>query len=89
MEKQRLLSKLTLIRSKGFDVSESELTRNAFAIATPVFSQAGDLLGVLTVAGPTLEYEQDKLGELVALLIQRSTDIPFAGPVPELSTEPS
>lgn len=87
LEKQKLLGDLAQIRTKGFDLSESELTRHAFAIATPVFSQAGDLLGVLTVAGPTLEYQKEKLGEIVALLNQKSSDIPFSGPSAKLETQ--
>ena len=87
LERQKLLSDLAQIRTKGFDVSESELTRHAFAIATPVFAQTGDLLGVLTVAGPTLEYQKEKLGEIVALLDQKSSDIPFSGRAARLEAQ--
>lgn len=78
-DKRRLIDDLSKIRIKGFDVSESELTRHAFAVAIPVFSNAGDLLGVLTVAGPTLEYEKDRLNDLVQMLKQHAHTIPFAG----------
>lgn len=81
VEKTRLTSDLVKIRSAGFNLSESELTRHAFAIAVPVFSQSDDLLGVLTVAGPTLEYQKEKLADLVALLNHKSQEIMLASPI--------
>ncbi|MEO0953251.1 MAG: IclR family transcriptional regulator [Pseudomonadota bacterium] len=60
------------VRKKGFDLSESELTRHAFAVAVPILNGSGDLLGALTLAGPTLEYSKDRLDEFVALLNRKS-----------------
>ncbi|MEJ8562343.1 IclR family transcriptional regulator [Yoonia sp. GPGPB17] len=70
--KAALYRDLEPIREKGFDLSESELTRHAFAVAVPVLANTGELQGALTLAGPTLDYSRDKLEHLVALLNEKS-----------------
>ena len=70
--RSELYRDLEPIRKKGFDLSESELTRHAFAVAVPVSNSAGDLQGALTLAGPTLEYSKDKLDQLIELLNEKS-----------------
>ncbi|MEM9229140.1 MAG: IclR family transcriptional regulator [Pseudomonadota bacterium] len=70
--KAALYRDLGPIRDKGFDLSESELTRHAFAVAVPVLAETGELQGVLTLAGPTLDYSKEKLEHFVSLLNEKS-----------------
>lgn len=65
---KELTDRLPEIRDRGFDVSVSELTKGAFAIAVPAVSAEGDLIGVLTLAGPSDGLTEEDRAQYLALL---------------------
>ena len=87
--KADLLDSLDDVRARGFEISHSELTRHAFAVAVPVLAFPDRLLGVLTLAGPTPAYRESDVDELVALLTEKAARIPAsAQSIPSASVTP-
>lgn len=71
-----LQARIEGIRARGFDMSMSELTAHAFAIAVPVLSECGELFGVLTVAGPETSYSEKAGKAAISLLKEQAGLIP-------------
>jgi DNA-binding IclR family transcriptional regulator len=55
-DKDRLAAELEKVRKQGVAVSVGERAADACAIAAPVFDQGRDLVGALTIAGPTSRF---------------------------------
>ncbi|WP_172294503.1 IclR family transcriptional regulator [Pseudoruegeria sp. HB172150] len=66
-------ARLTKVRACGYDVSVSELTQDAFAVACPALTAEGDLIGALTLAGPSSSLSEEMQAQYVALLQQQAT----------------
>lgn len=49
---EEILAHLQVVRSRGFDVCESELDANVWAVAAPVRSSVGDVVASVTLAAP-------------------------------------
>jgi DNA-binding IclR family transcriptional regulator len=75
-ELKALASRLAEIRKRGHDLSRSELTAHAFAIAVPVVAESGALFGVLTAAGPETNYAEPAGEAALALLKEQARLIP-------------
>lgn len=75
-ELNALQPRLAEIRARGVDVSRSELTAHAFAIAVPVLAESGALFGVLTLAGPETSYTEKEGKAAIALLKEQARLIP-------------
>jgi DNA-binding IclR family transcriptional regulator len=59
----------------GYAITVGERVDGASGIATPVFDSAGDLVGALTVQGPTLRMPYDKCVEWVDVLVEHAERI--------------
>lgn len=77
----RLKARVAEIRDRGYDVSVSELTQDAFAVACPAISTEGELLGVLTLAGPSGGLTEALTENYVSLLSAQVALIPQASAV--------
>jgi IclR family transcriptional regulator, KDG regulon repressor len=63
---------MAVIRENGYAVSTGERVPDSRAVAAPVFDAHNILTGALTVAGPTSRLTDDKLGEIVAAVVESS-----------------
>ncbi|MBO1267301.1 IclR family transcriptional regulator [Arthrobacter cavernae] len=70
-----LLEELRLVREQGYAILDDELEEGLFVIACPVRDSSGQLLGVLTVNGPTQRIKADDLGPLVEKLQQAADKV--------------
>lgn len=58
---QSLRSQLKIIRRQGYAFSDGEWVEDAAGIAAPIFDIKGDILGALTVSGPSFRFTQEKI----------------------------
>lgn len=84
-ERDALEKRLNEVRATGHDISEGELTANAFAIAQPVLTSSGGLLGVLTLAGAATKLTPELSERYVELLAQQSRLLPADALAPRLA----
>lgn len=49
----RIRDQLAAIRSQGFHISQSGIEANATGVGAPIFDRYGDILGAISVSGPT------------------------------------
>lgn len=73
-----LLEELRRVREQGYAILDDELEEGLFVIACPVRDSAGQLLGALTVNGPTQRIKADDLGSLAAKLQQAADKVAAA-----------
>lgn len=62
---ERLRADLERIRQQGWAFSAGEVTKNSAAVAVPVFSQGGEVIAGLSIAGPAARFDQGRIPELV------------------------
>lgn len=60
-----LMGELRRVRDLGYSILDDELEEGLFAIGVPVRDDAGGLLGVLTINGPTQRLKSDRLPSTV------------------------
>lgn len=70
-----LLEELRRVREQGYAVLDDELEEGLFVVACPVRDSAGQLLGALTVNGPTQRVKLDDLEPLVGKLQQAADKV--------------
>jgi DNA-binding IclR family transcriptional regulator len=56
-------------RSDGYAITAGERDDSASGLSAPVFDSAGDILGAVTISGPTLRMPQQQCEEWVDLLV--------------------
>lgn len=74
-ERTSVEARLSEVRTRGHDVSVSELTQGAFAVAAPVLGPDGQLNGVLTLAGPASALTEASQEEYLALLREQAARV--------------
>ncbi|WP_115788962.1 IclR family transcriptional regulator [Arthrobacter silvisoli] len=70
-----LLEELRRVREQGYAILDDELEEGLFVIACPVRDTSGQLLGALTLNGPTQRIKADDLGSLAAKLQQAADKV--------------
>lgn len=70
-----LLQELHHIREQGYSVIEDELEEGLFAAGCPVRDPAGELIGILTINGPTQRFKSDQLPHTIDQLRQAADEI--------------
>jgi DNA-binding IclR family transcriptional regulator len=63
---KRLLRELRHIRARGYGVDEEEREIGVRCVAAPIRNHAGDVVGAISVAGPTERMPQDLIGSDMA-----------------------
>jgi DNA-binding IclR family transcriptional regulator len=76
---------LQLVRARGFDICESELDENVWAVSAPVRASTDDVVASVTLAAPqqriSTEQERNRAIELiVATASAMSADLGWSGP---------
>lgn len=64
-DKNKLRHVLEDDRIKGYTFSHSELENYTSALAAPIFDYTGEIVGGLSIAGPDVRFQEDRLPELV------------------------
>lgn len=65
----RLRKELATIRRRGYATSFGERQAGAASVAAPVFDQDGDVVAVLSVAGPAMRFKPDPGSQVVTDLL--------------------
>lgn len=78
--------RLRLIRSRGFDLCESELDENVWAVSAPVRNSTDSVVASVTLAAPgsrvAAEKDRDKCIDIITSAAGKmSADLGWAGPV--------
>ena len=68
VDAEKLRSRLDCIRQSGVAIAMEESVRDGTAISAPIFGPQGELVGALTVAGPTARLER-QIDEISRLLL--------------------
>jgi IclR family transcriptional regulator, acetate operon repressor len=66
---------LAQIKRRGFAVSKGELIQGAVAISAPIFNGAGEVLGSLSVFGPSIRLSDARILTFAPLLIREAREI--------------
>jgi IclR family transcriptional regulator, KDG regulon repressor len=66
---------LELTKSRGYAVSESERVEGVSCVAAPIFGVHGEILGALTISGPSTRFSEQKIQEHAELLIEITKQI--------------
>jgi DNA-binding IclR family transcriptional regulator len=66
---------LTQIKRRGFAVSKGELIEGAVAVSAPFFNSSGDVVGSLSVFGPSVRLSDARILTFAPLLIHEAGEI--------------
>jgi IclR family KDG regulon transcriptional repressor len=80
-----LRRELSKVRQKGFALDDEEEELEVRCLAAPVFSQSGECLAALAIAGTTGEVRDDKLDEFAGCLLQTTRTISHPAKLASLS----
>ena len=69
VERNRLEEEFTVIRERGYALSQGELFSEVAGMAAPVFNHDGSVAGALTIAGPIQRFTKDRQEEMVDNLL--------------------
>lgn len=81
---------LAEIRLRGYDVSESELDENVWAVSAPVRSSTGEVLASITLAAPSQRmteesHRSDAVNVIRAAAAEMAADLGWIAPEPEFT----
>ncbi|MDR7313793.1 IclR family transcriptional regulator [Brevibacillus nitrificans] len=74
-DKERLRQELELAREKGYTISCSELENDTVSIAAPIFDHTGRLVAGISIAGPQVRFEKERIPDLIGHLLKTSEEI--------------
>lgn len=74
-DKERLRQELELAREKGYTISSSELENDTVSIAAPIFDHTGRLVAGISIAGPQVRFEKERIPDLIGHLLKTSEEI--------------
>ena len=66
---------LELSKNRGYAVSESERVEGVSCVAAPIFGVKGEILGALTISGPSTRFSEQKILEHAELLMKTTKQI--------------
>jgi IclR family transcriptional regulator, KDG regulon repressor len=72
---QVMLQELDKIRQRGFAVSHGEWTQDASGVAAPVFGPSRDVIGALTISGPTQRFTRDTIEKYAREVVTSAHEI--------------
>lgn len=75
VDKQKLKIILEQSRQDGYAISYSELENNTCSVAAPIFDYTGHVVGGLSVAGPDVRFNKERLPELIKKVKQATAEI--------------
>ena len=71
-DKKRLESELSKCRAQGFSVSEGERLSDTTSIAAPIFGPNHEVLGVISVTGPSARLTRNRCKAIAPVLLRRA-----------------
>jgi IclR family transcriptional regulator, acetate operon repressor len=66
---------LAQIKDRGFAISKSELIQGAVAVSAPFFNGAGEVVGSLSVFGPSVRLSDAQIAKFGKLLVREAREI--------------
>jgi DNA-binding IclR family transcriptional regulator len=70
-----LENQLVTIRERGWAMADSELEIGLIAIAAPIFRESGDMIGALSISGPTMRMTREVTEHYAELLLQETARV--------------
>jgi IclR family transcriptional regulator, acetate operon repressor len=74
-EAKRHARELAQIRDRGFAVSKNELIQGAVAVSAPLFNGSGEVIGSVSVFGPSVRLSDARISTFARLLIREAREI--------------
>jgi DNA-binding IclR family transcriptional regulator len=74
-EVKKLAPALAQIRERGFAVSKGELIQGAVAVSAPVFDGSGEVVGSLSLFGPSVRLSDPRIATFARLLMREAREI--------------
>lgn len=74
-EPEKLRKELEKVKDRGWAYSDEEFAEGVRAVAGPVFNYSGNILGAVSVVGPTLRLSDDSIGDLSEIIREKSKTI--------------
>lgn len=75
IDRAALVTELEHVREQGYSVSRGERQPGAGAVAAPVFTYTGDVVGAISVCGPAERFDEVTVARLIPQVITASQDI--------------
>lgn len=69
------LRELDLVRANGYAIDNEECEAGARCVAAPIRNHVGKIVGGVSVSGPLARFEQERLQELIGLVLETAGDI--------------
>lgn len=70
-----LEKQLVTIRERGWAMADSELEIGLIAIAAPIFRESGDMIGALSISGPTMRMTREVTEQYAQLLLAEAARV--------------
>ena len=70
-----LKKELKKIKNNGYSVSYEERIPHSFSIASPIFNYQSKVIGSISVSGPNMRFDKNKINQLIPLLKSASIKI--------------
>jgi len=75
VDPQALLAELALVRKRGWAIDDQERADGMRCVGAAVFNEHGEVVGALSVSGPTVRVTEERLGELGPLVKRAAADL--------------
>ena len=73
--RSQLRAELAKAREAGYAVAVDELEVGLTAVAAPIRNAHGDIIASMSISGPTFRLTEEKLAEVVPLLVAAATEV--------------
>jgi IclR family acetate operon transcriptional repressor len=87
VDPQVLLADLAVVRKRGWAIDDQERAEGMRCVGAPVFNEHAEVVGALSVSGPTVRMTEERLGELGPLVRRAAADLTerIGGTVPKVA----
>ena len=91
VDPQALLADLALTRRRGWAIDDEERAEGLRCAGAPVFNEHAEVVGALSVSGPTIRMTDERLGELGPLAKRAAAELTdrIGGMVPRSGSDPA
>lgn len=73
--KKRLRAELDEVRDRGYATAVDELEVGLTAMAAPIRNAHGDVIGALSLSGPTFRLDEARVGEVLPALLEAANEV--------------
>lgn len=73
--REDLAAELERVRRQGYATAVDELEIGLAAVAAPIRNAHGDVIASMSVSGPTFRLSEDRLAEVIPLLVRAAEDV--------------